>query len=37
MALVVPLRRMAKNLGLIMRADEFDEGMPEMQNIREVA
>lgn len=37
MALVVPIRRMAKNLGLTMRADEFDEGMNEVQNIREVA
>lgn len=37
MALVVPIRKMAKNLGLTMRADEFDEGIHEVQNIREVA
>jgi recombinational DNA repair protein RecT len=37
MALVVPIRRMAKNLGLTMRADEFDEEMHEVQNIRGVA
>ena len=37
MALVVPIRKMAKNLGLTMRADEFDDISNEVQNIREVA
>lgn len=37
MALVVPIRRMAKNLGLTMRSDEFDDGVKETQNIRGVA
>lgn len=37
MALVVPIRKMAKNLGLTMRADDFDEGAYEVNNIKEVA
>jgi len=37
MALVVPIRKMAKNLGLTMRSDEFDEGISEVENIRGVA
>lgn len=37
MALVVPIRKMSKNLGLTMRIEEFDEGINEKQAIREVA
>lgn len=36
MALVVPIRRMAKNLGLTMRIDDFDEEAYELNNIKEI-
>lgn len=37
MALVVPIRKLGKNLGLPLRIEDFDEGMNEEQNIQEVA